>query len=515
MWGLGGIAGLLMTSVVLTVKLAVTPVTLKLRVRDGEGPLSGVWVSLEDRDVLVTDAAGSVEIKGARWELDNALVTVSDPSFEKLHLSQSRRASISWSPWKNVAEIEIQLPSVGSEDRAGNAERRESSVLDLPIEGESSAATNFSSEGDAKRMSGSLREEELAGSDGIAQNMVDAAVESRIPTAVENTHLNLSCRLLGMASFFCPSSANIVPPPGLTASLAPAWFSFSRETSPDKETAESGSGLASTSLETQPSEQESGRRSESLVKTSKVKILVTNSGQPLAGARVFMSRMKDNRVQELGLTAVDGVLESKIPREFFGESVTIFQECCAPRTFAVKFPSKSDAEPIRFELSPGSGFAALIQREAYGFLRKVEQSELHSSKGKLTVSGLDGFAIYNNTKTPEQIVSSIKVRAAKPSEFRVAADTLKGSASAPLGFLVSSEQTYLPALAIVERDDGKSFQGVLQNSELRRWRRDFIARLMQLQSLRPVVSVESESRIAAAGESLPDVVTRGWSETQL
>jgi hypothetical protein len=130
----------------------------------------------------------------------------------------------------------------------------------------------------------------------------------------------------------------------LTASLAPAWFSFSARFSAGSETANAGAGLAATPLETPPSESESARRSASLVKTSKVKIQVVSAGLPLAGARVFMSRMKDNRVQELGLTAADGVLESRIPREFFGESVTIFQECCAPRSFAVKFNSKSETK---------------------------------------------------------------------------------------------------------------------------------------------------------------------------
>jgi hypothetical protein len=515
MWGLGGIAGLLMTSVVLTVKLAVTPVTLKVRVIDQEGPLAGVWVSLEDRDVLVTDAGGAVEIKGPRWQLDNAVLTISDPSVEKLHLSQNRRADISWSPWKSSAELEVQLPTVASDPWAGNTAGQESSAIDLPFDENSSAALNASREASAQRMPAFLREEELAGLEDAAKIPADVLVDPRRATANDNGGSNLSCRLLGIAGYFCTGTANIAPPPDLTARLAPAWFSFSARFASGSETANAGAGLASTPLETPPSESESARRSASLVKTSKVKIQVVSAGLPLAGARVFMSRMKDNRVQELGLTAADGVLESRIPREFFGESVTIFQECCAPKSFAVKFNSKSETEPLRFELSPGSGFAALIQREAYGFLRKVEQSELHSGKGKLTVSGSDGFAIYNNSKTPDHIVSNVKVRGAKPSEFRVSVDEVKSSTSSPLGFLVSSEQTYLPALAIVERSDGKSFQGVLQNSELRRWRRDFIARLMQLQSLRPVVSIESESRISAAGESLPDVVTRGWSETHL
>ncbi|MFZ9520309.1 MAG: hypothetical protein ACO3A4_07520 [Silvanigrellaceae bacterium] len=510
MWGLGGIAALLATSGALGVKLAIARVTLKVRVTDNAGPLSGVWVSFEDRDVLVTDHNGTVEIQGRRWELDNALLTVSDPSAEILHLSQNRRASVSWNPWKKSSEMEIRLPVLDAESTAQASQGRGDSAIDLPMDGQLTAQ----SPDEVQLQPGPLREEELSSSEETAGPGEVNPGESMKGAATHKIRFDMNCRISGLPGFICGVVSNSERPPSIAAGNVPSWLSFPDELLGQSALPNVDKEIATMPLEAVPSNEESGRRIATVFKTGKVKIQVMSAGEPISGATLYMSRMKDNRVHELGMTGSDGILESKYPKEFFGESVTVFQECCAPRSFPVKFSAKVE-EPLRFELSPGTGTAALVQREAYGFLRKVEQSELHSAGGKLTVSGLDGFAIYNSTKTPNQSATSVRIRGAKPSEYRFAADGAGVPSVAPQTFLVSSEQNYLPALAIVERADGKSFQGVLQNSELRRWRRDFIARLMQLQSVRPVVSIESEARIAAAGESLPDIVARGWSETHL
>lgn len=519
MWGLGASAGVFVTIVGMSVRVATMPYQLRIRVTDAQGPLAGVWVSLDDRDVLLTDANGVAVVKGRRFELDGAVLTVSDPSLNQLHLSKTIRTQVSWSPWVSDSQVNVQLPVIDGSPLGAEVGPGARSELDLPLAGVSDAENSGlqnggdSAQGENSKM---IREEVLGSADEQVQpNSPDVPVVTSQQIEVQETFEQMMCSVSGFSSQFCYESQISQRPPLLTSRvLGPVQISKSISIQQPQTRLVNQEIVADADDKQEQSVNKKTKSSEPM-KRNVFRLNVTHEGKALAGARVFMSRLRDNRTRELGSTLSDGVIESKIPREFLGESITVFHNCCAPKTFPVNFVGQTEATGLRIEMQSGSGQGVLVQQEAYGLLRRVEQFELSSAKGKLAVSGSDGFALYNNSKTPEHSVNRVKVRSAKPAEFLVSADDAARANSQPLSYFVSTEQTYLPALAIVEQVGGQSFSGIVKNADLRRWRRDFIARLMQLQSVRSVVSVEAESRIRAAGESLPDVVSRGWSETHL
>jgi hypothetical protein len=512
MWLLGGTAGIFTVVAGVGAKVALMPHTLQVRVVDSEGPIAGVWVALDDQDVLLTDAAGVVRLGGRRYELDDSLVTVSDPSLERLHLSQTLRANVSWNPFKKTTQLDVLLPIVkdGPLDTAGGSELR--SPIDVPVGDQQAGAPAEIAGGDAP----SLREETLAASDETSAPQRDESAPSELfATSPQQMRAYLSCNISGFTDRFCALDGLDAAPPRVRMQTAGPWKQ--REQTEQTPVAPA---LTESVLKAAPSQSVGAEPSNSVSPNTMLnrfvlKVVANHEGKSLPAAKIFMSRLRDNRVRELGDTAADGTFETRIPREFIGESLTVFHPCCAPKSFAVNLNGQTGAGTVRVDLQSGSGHGVLVQQEAYGVLRKVEHFELFSPLSKLAVSAADGFAIYNNTKTPSQFVSAVRVRGARPNEFAVSPDDAKSANAEPLTYFVSQEQTYLPALAIVERSSGRSFQGVVKHPDVRRWRRDFIARLMQLQTVRTVVSAESESRIAAAGESLSEVVSRGWSGTHL
>jgi hypothetical protein len=504
-------------------------------------------VSLERQggNIQVTDSNGWAVIRGSRLALDNEFLTVSDPSLKRLHMSKVLKTQMSWKPWENRTQLEVILPIIEGGPVLADDDGKLGSQLDLPIisaeennlkaQAESSAQTSETAGVAERPLAGSAgwREETLEPPENITP-MIDAAVslDALQTEAAQVASIvafdDFLCTVAGFSASTCAVStpfSGLVQkwgfnPLALSRSTATPWLPNSNHQDAERKNVQIAKKerAAVEPQQVNPkalsSVQETSHTS-GVIQRSQAKIIVSNEGRRIAGARVFMSRLKDNRVLDLGQTSSDGVLDVRIPKGFWGENLIVFHSCCSPKSLAVKRIVSSGGEVLSAELSSGTGYGVLVQREAYGFLRKVDSSELFSSFGKLTVSGVDGFALYNGTKTPGHLLTKVQIRGARPSEFRVASAEAALSKEEPLKFLVSPSETYSPALALVEQVGGQVFQGVLKNANLRRWRREFIARLMHLQSVRSIVSAESESRMAAAGESLPDIVTRGWSQTQL
>jgi hypothetical protein len=512
MWLLGGTAGIFTVVAGMGAKVALMQHTLQVRVADSEGPIAGVWVALDDQDVVLTDAAGVVRLNGRRFELDDSLVTVSDPSLERLHLSQTLRANVSWNPFKKTSRLDVLLPIVkdGPLDSAESSDLR--SPIDVPV-GEQQTGVLAEA---ADASFSSLREESLAANDdtSAASRDVNSAAEL-FATSPQQMRAFLSCNLSGFSERFCAPDGPDATPPQVRLQTAGPWKQREQLQQAPVAPLLAESVLKAAPMQNVVAEPSSSVSPNALLNRFVLKVVASHEGKVLPAARLFMSRLRDSRVRELGETAADGTFETRIPREFIGESLTVFHPCCAPKSFAVNLSGQTAAGTMRLDLQSGSGHGVLVQQEAYGVLRKVDHFELFSPLGKLAVSAADGFAIYNNTKTPSQFVSGVRVRGARPGEFAVSPDDAKSANTEPLTYFVSQEQTYLPSMAIVERSSGRSFQGVVKHPDVRRWRRDFIARLMQLQTVRTVVSAEAESRIGAAGESLAEVVSRGWSGTHL
>ena len=515
MWGLGGSIGLLMTMAGLTVRLATSEYTLRLQVKDSQGPLTGVWVSLDDRDVVATDPQGAVQFKARRYELDSALVTVSDPALNTLHLSKTFKTKISWLPWENEQLLQVELPVIGPNSPVVNNQGSDrGGSVDLSLEGEigSGASGEFSQRQTGPEMARPLREDVLANPEESTQPITQSEKPSAQDELTSTWVRPLFCLLAGVSDQSCASAQPTLKPPMLAGVKQSTEKNNQNTVSASEKNALSSAVNNSEITENS----QSAKRNETLSKGT-IRIEASESGKPLQGALVYLSRLKDNRVRELGQTSSDGSLVVKVSPEFWGEAVTVFHPCCAPRTQSAKLTKQGavGTERLRIEMQSGTGIGVLVQQEAYGHLRKVEHFELASTQGKLAVSAQDGFALYDSTKTPDQRLSRVIVRGTRPGEFFVAGSDIQAPRHGPLSFVVAPEDVYLPSLAVVERSSGRVFQGVFKSSELRRWRRDFMARLMQQSSLRSVVSSESETRISAAGESLVDVVSRGWSETQL
>lgn len=506
LWLLGAVAGVFLVVGGGLVHLAASHHTLRVHVKDHQGAVAGAWVALNDRNVQSTGPDGIALFKGRRFRLDSSVLTVSDPSLNNLHLSQTLRTEISWNPLRNETSVEVQLPLVELNSPVGQAGRPGAPEMDLPIFPGSSTVLESNAP-----LGNKLDEEEL--NDPTSSMLPYQSLKSL--TEVKNQDAFV-CALAGFARDFCgPTRQALKPPlrdPAQVVAVAEELVSGKL----------SEIQLAETQNKEQPSSEQTD--ASTIKSTNKgllapahrpVRVDVVLSGKPLEGALVYMSRLKDNRVRELGRTKSDGVVLAKSTSEFWGETVTVFHSCCAPKTISGKLTKQSGEDRVRVEMQPGTGTGVLVQQEAYGHLRKVGTFELAGVTGKLAVSGQDGFALYNSSKTPEHQVNRVLLRSAKPEEFFVRHADLQEHQTKPLTFVVAPDELYLPAMAVFEKQDGRSFQGVLKNSMLRRWRRDFMARLMQQTSLRSIVSTESEARIAAAGESSTDVVTNGWNQTQL
>lgn len=512
MWLLGGTAGIFTVIAGMSAKVALMHHTLLVRVVDSEGPIAGVWVALDDQDVVLTDSAGMVRLTGRRYELDNSLLTVSDPSLERLHLSQTLRTNVSWNPLNKTSQLDVLLPIV-KDAPAGSADGSEMRLpIDVPV-GEQQQGNSADSGGGFVP---SLQEETLAAADEIVtiprgeNGSADVMVTNR-----QQLNAYLKCNLSGFSDRFCAPDSPDAAPPKIRVQTAGPWKQREQNPSAPTPTALAESVLKAAPVQSVGAEPADNAGPNAMLNRFVFKVIASHEGKGLPAARLFMSRLRDNRVRELGETAADGSFETRLPREFIGESLTVFHPCCAPKSFSVNLNGQSGTGILRIDLQSGSGHGVLVQQEAYGVLRKVEHFELFSQLGKLAVSAADGFAIYNNTKAPSQLLSGVRVRGARPGEFAVSRDDAKSAIAEPLTYFVSQEQTYSPAIALIERSSGRSFQGVVKHPDVRRWRRDFIARLMHLQTVRTVVSAEAESRVAAAGESLAEVVSRGWSGTHL
>lgn len=515
-WVLGGTAGALLAFVALAAQVALAPHEVRVKVRDVQAPLGGVWVSLEDQDVQTTDASGLVVLKGHRLSLDNAMLTVSNPSTEQIFLSQSLRLSLNWMPWKNSTFVEVVLPRVDGALPPSSGGGQSAAELDLPLVESSGELPVGGSVADVQSLPGGMREEVLSAPEDekvVSTDLLPIVSFERVDSGLTSA---LLCRAMPLGDVWCGAGNSAVQVP---LAISEARISILRPqstTNPGRETGavQSGDERLKIALADDSQRQKYPKTSVLGVPVS-LKISARLEGRPLEGARIYMSRLRDSRVRDLGVTDEHGRLESKIPREFWGESLAVFHSCCAPKSFPIQPTKQTLNEGLALELQSGRGQGFLVQQEAYGVLRKVEQSEILSKTGKLAVSGTDGFAFYNSTKTPEQLVSKVVARNAKPSEFLIPPSDVDAPRGEALSFLVSSLNVYLPALAVIERIDGKTFSGVLKNAEIRRWRRDFMARLMKLSSMRVVISSETESRIAAAGESLAEVASRGWAQSHL
>lgn len=511
-WGMLGGAGALVVAAAGAVFVASTQYRMEVRVRDARGPLAGAWVAWNDGVVHTTDAEGQVRLQARRFEFADALLTASDSSLSTLRLSQSLRIQPSWIPWVRTSFIEINLPDMGTQSPLESVRRELKSGLEIPWAlAQSPSATGA----EETSFEPPLREEVLSDggeSSAIASVKLDAALlelsRGRVFVFV--------CMSSGLSPSFCFDSEtpslfpNSTAPAPKKASEASVADQLGEKSIPEQTLAISSPGSVSLTGD----ESSSSSVGTALVRMA-VRVEVLLAGKPLDGAQVYMSRLRDNRVRELGRTSSDGSLEVRLPHEFWGETVTVFHACCAPRTFSAKLAKQGNDARLRLEVQEGKGFGVLVQHDAYGFLRKFNSFEMLSPEGKLAVSGQDGFALYDSSKTPLSTLQKVVIRGARPTDFFTDSQTKRMNSSLPLAYLVAPDEVYRPALAILETNEGRSFTGVLKNAALRRWRRDFMARMMQQTSLRALVSAESEARLSAAGESAVAVSSNGWSKTPL
>lgn len=507
-WLLGAVAGVFLVGVGAGVRLATMPYALHVRVLDTHGGVSNAWVSLNDGEVLSSNEQGVVTFKGSRFKFDSGTLTVSDASADSKRLSQTQQVSVSWNPFQSESTIDVNLPIV---DSLANREEPSnlSSTMDLPLDearNQEQAVDRF----DLRK----INEEQLTDPNPETSSNLYLPLYS-LDLSLQKSGV-LSCLLSGFSGDVCgyiaantKASFSLEQPPSMTQ--LPASSKILLETSLVE--AQSPESLSSQSeITVEPD----GKASKSPMPFARpVRVEIYLDGKPLEGALIYMSRIKDNRVRELGVTSADGLLLVKITPQFWGETVTIFHPCCSPKTISAKLTQQKGEERLRVEMHSGTGMGVVIQQEAYGYLRKYNAFDLIGTSGKLSVSGHEGFALYNSTKTPELIPHKVLIRNAKPAEIFIRPADVQQAQIKPLNFLVAPDEIYLPSLAIIEKQDGRAFQGVLKDSKLRRWRRDFMARLMQQTSLRTVVSVESEARIAAAGESGTDIIANGWNQSLL
>ncbi|MEY2986711.1 MAG: hypothetical protein RJB13_232, partial [Pseudomonadota bacterium] len=330
-----------------------------------------------------------------------------------------------------------------------------------------------------------------------------------------DSHGALFCKFVGFSSAFCASDKIQLHIPPMMARVPEVPVQSAHVTDGNETSHSLGVQTAFDSRQPsvdpgQPSFGDSSQNSVE-VQSRTVSIAVFNENTPIQGAYVYMSRMKDSRVIPLGRTSSSGLLSTRISSQFLGENFTVVHECCAPKKVNPKLLRK-DGETYRVNLERGTGFGVLVQQSAYGYLRNNAEFEIHADSVKLSVSGQDGLAFYDAAKTPDIRLQRVLIRNGLPSEIFT---DKKNKQNGLTHVLMAGNEPFKPTLALIESEEKQFHKGVLKSSYLRRWRRDFMARLMRLQTVRTQVSSESEARLKLAQVSLSEVRESGWKQTQL
>jgi hypothetical protein len=504
-WAMAGILGVLAALAMGTMRLAQSEYRLLIHVTDSNGPLGGVWVAVGEKDILTTNTNGYLEVRGKRHELNSAVVTVTDAQAEGRHLAQSVLAHVSWNPFQTESVIEIKLPVIESSVAPHFLTQLDSfsQADELPKATEQLKTENLD------LLVGSIEETELADDNSSPVTSLTSFSLMRAENRnFDDANGTLLCQFAGFSPKFCISSIDVVEIP------------FSKEVVTEK-VADASQYNSNDSQFVGLSEQKADASAElndtPVTKTVReaqpngMSVLVSMNNSPLSGAYVYMSRQKDSRVIPLGKTSSAGVVQTQVWPEFFGEKITVVHECCAPKSFSTKLLQKA-GEAYKVNLEPGIGFAVLVQQIAYGLLRSTAAFELHGESGKLSVAEQDGLAFFDSGKLPETRLQRVLIRNGLPSEYFAGT---KSDQNKLTHVLMAANEPFQPTLAVIESDGGLFHKGVLKNSYLRRWRRDFMARLMQLQSVRTQVSGESEARIKLARLNLSQLKESGWKQTQL
>lgn len=505
-WAAAGLLGVLVASALSILRLAQSEYRLVVHVTDGDGPLGGVWVAVGEKQILTTNSSGYAAVRGGRYELSSSVVTVTDSQLEGRHLSQTVIPEVSWNPFQSESVLEIRLPVVDSAMFPFELTQLES---DLSAEGELNESA-YAKREMADASNSKIEEVELA--DNNKPHFVSlknySLLRSRIGSENDDGG-ELFCRFAGLSTYFCNGQS-------AQAEFRMVEDAIHYQENPQAELVISqvGSREHSTVVkQTKLNESlpESVYQKQTEVHTSGVSISIYLEGNPLSGATVYMSRQKDSRVIPLGKTSHSGILSTRILPAFMGEKFTVVHACCAPKSFSTKLLRK-DGETYKANLEKGTGFGVLVQQSAYGFLRGNAVFELHSDDLKLSVSGQDGLAFYDSGKLPETRLERVLIRNGLPSEYFLDSENNQNQLT---HVLMAANEPFLPTLAVVESEGDQFHRGVLKSGYLRRWRRDFMARLMQLQTVRTQVSGESEARLRLAQESLTRLRSSGWKQTLL
>lgn len=502
-WAIAGLLGILAASGLGILKLANSEYRLIVRVSDADGALAGVWVAVADKDVLTTNSDGFIAVRGTRFHLSSALVTATDSHPDGRHLSRSVLAEVSWNPFRSETRLDIQLPIVETNSDSMNLAQDDNFIAEeqFRIPKQAIGAETIAAD------SGRIDEVELYDSSALTLGISPSLVLNRAGGA-DDDGTSLLCQFAGLSVEFCTALSEYLKIPLIHG--APVK-DFNASVQVSAGTAEKPPLLETKDSQslTQPStpRQETGRPNN----VSVVSVSVFHEGEPLPDAAVYMSRLKDSRVIYLGRTSSNGVLTTSVFPQFVGEKLTVAHDCCAPKSFATKTLQERNGA-FRINLESGSGFAVMVQQNAYGYLRNTGVFELHGSSGKLSVSNQDGIAFYDAAKTPDVTLQRVMLRNGLPSEYFVGEQSKKNRLTR---YLMVANEPYVPTVALIETENEKFHKGVLKSRFLRRWRRDFMARLMQLQSIRTQVSGESEARLNLAQMSLSQIVREGWKSTQI
>lgn len=504
-WAIAGLLGTLAASAVGILRLAQSEYRLIIRVTDAQGPLEGVWVAVGERDILSTNSAGYLEVRGARHELSSALVTVTDAHVEGRHLSQSVLAEVSWNPFQTESVLQVKLPVVDSKVELSFMPQPDADDLIESEHKQASLVQNSSESLLGERI------DELELADDFVPRVGHFSKFSLLTPdkLVENESAgSLVCLFSGLSSSVCHAAQEQVPIP-LFEIKPPKNHQLSAHSFAQEVVLEP----ADSTIEEQPESNARLTAPENTAQVSRkgVTVAVFNDGMPLSGARVYMSRQKDSRVISVGRTSSNGVVATRVLPQFLGERFTVVHECCAPKSFSARTLPRQDGK-YKISLERGVGFAVLVQQSAYGYLRSTSAFELHGDNGKLAVSEQDSLAFYDAAKMPQTRLQRVVIRNGLPSEHFLSDKSVGNQLT---HVLMAGNDPFIPSLALIESEDGQFHKGVLKSSYLRRWRRDFMARLMQLQTIRTQVSGETEARLKLASLELNHIRKSGWKQTPL
>lgn len=232
-----------------------------------------------------------------------------------------------------------------------------------------------------------------------------------------------------------------------------------------------------------------------------VKIKVTKNGLPLEKAQIYAGRLQKGSFKLLGYTSGDGTLSRKMTKNFRSDFMVVRHACCIPMMRPLPMTTQENA--VEIVLKEGVGHDVVALRPHYGILKTIEKAEITKAGARLDISNGSGYLLVSGKSLSENynLAGDIVLPKNNNVNFK------KEATSTSLKRSIFASKTHeKPSIGLVEN---------ISSEQLRKFRRDFLARFLQSQSFVPLHPTTFGNWLSEHKVSLENLIQEGWQQKAL